>query len=697
MATSSRTRTARPSHPPLWLVEGLDIIQRKRWVVAAVVVVVVALGALASLVFPATIPATAGVGAAVGVAALLLGLAAAVASDATELIVRGPRHVAAAGGELVAVLPRDPSVAAAGPLAAAIEEVREPGAPLLLAFATAGRDARRTVAWTDAIARSLVGRELGVLRVDLASGRSEEPGLLEVVRDGVRLADVVEFEPGVKLARLRAGGDHGAALGALTELPSRLPRDLDILLVSLPTAVSRPVVAAAAALDHVLVVVERDRTSRVDLIASLDALEAAGTNAQVVLLDTSTAMRLSPPVEATPEETSARRAIASTVGTSPTVGPGSDVEPVEVSDEPVEVDPDALEATAPPEVARDEDEEAGEVEEPVAGVVTDHVDADDADDADDVDVAAVEHAVEHAFEHAVEDEGALAVEEPAADEVDSDVHDEAFEDEFAGLGEEPPAPEEQLPEPEDEPVGTEEELAAPDDGAQRRDVDLLEAAAAATAMSITDAQQQPLHERFDAAAEAEDESPAPEELPQPFAEPRVEAPVDLSDDPAATDADVADPERADPQAADPADLADPDEREPDRAQGPEVDVSQHDTDRIPRVGEPEPPRLNRADPGEEDMLRTTAQLAILTQDIDLRDAPAREAAPSATETVPSATDAAHADADADADTAARRARDIVRELIGEGEAGAGAADTSGGRHAAAEAEEATRTYDDEAR
>jgi len=519
MATSSKNRRARPSHPPLWLVEGLDIVVRRRWVVAAVIVVVVALGAIAALVFPATIPPTAGVGAAVGVAALLLGLAAAVAGDATDLIVRGPRHVAAAGGELVAVVPRDPSVAAAGPLAAAIEEVREPDSPLLLAFATAGRDARRTVAWTDAIARSLVGRRLGVLRVDLASGRSEVPGLVEVVRDDLRLADVVEFEPKVKLARLRAGRDHGEALAALTELPARLPSDLDILLVSLPTAVSRPVVTAAAALDHVLVVVERDRTSRVDLIASLDALEAAGTDAQVVLLDTSTALRLAPPVEVDPEQETGKRGIASTLGMPPKVVPGA-------ADDAVEVGPDseALDGA--------DDERAPEPDSPG---------------------------------------GAPDVQEGSA------------------------------------PVDGDDATASrdPDGAAPRRDVEVLEAAAAATARSITEAEQQPFEEQTGSGDD--EEAATPEELPLPQEEPRLESPVTLVQDP--------EPE----PEPDPAPQPDPDPLpEPELAPEPAT-RDLEDTDRIPRVDVPDGSRLDREDPAEEDLLRTTAQLAMLTQDLDLRD------------------------------------------------------------------------------
>jgi hypothetical protein len=297
-------------------------------------------------------PRTPEVGAAIGLAALLLGLAAAVATDATDLIVRGPRHVAAAGGELVAVLPRDPSVAAAGPLATAVLEVREPGVPLLLALATAGRDARRSNAWTDAIARALVSEGVGVLASIWPRGAPTRRAWSRWSATDVRLADAVSFEPGLKLAQLSAGRDHADALVALTELPGRLPRDLDIMLVSLPTAASRSVVAAATALDHVLVVVERDRTSRVDLIASLDALEAAGTHAQAVLLDTQTALRLAPPVEAAPEtQDSRKRAISSTVGTAPVVTPGSDGEPVPVPD-----DEGALDVEEEQEPAASDDE-----------------------------------------------------------------------------------------------------------------------------------------------------------------------------------------------------------------------------------------------------------------------------------------------------------------------------------------------------
>jgi len=292
MTDTGSTSTKRRSHPPLWLVEGLDVVEQRRPVFIAVAIGVIVLGGILAMLAPGLVPPVPLVGAAVAVAALLLGLAVAVALDAADLRLRGPRHVGAAGGELVAVLPTTPERAGAEILADAVLEARAPGFPLLLGLAASGRDIRATVAWTDALATALEAEGVSVLRIDLASGHSRTPGLLEVVRDGVKLASAVTFGPEPRLARLGAGDDLNAALGALAALPGRLPRDLDVLLVALPMAASKPVVTAVRSLDHVLIVAQRDRTSRVELIAGLDALEAAGTRAQVALLDDRTAARL---------------------------------------------------------------------------------------------------------------------------------------------------------------------------------------------------------------------------------------------------------------------------------------------------------------------------------------------------------------------------------------------------------------------
>jgi hypothetical protein len=297
MSTSSHSAPRpRRRRTPLWLIEGADIVALRSTPLRAVAAAVCLVGVVLAVLVPDLVPPTPLVGAAVALAALLLGIAAAVAVDATDLTVRGPRHVRAAGGELVAILPSAPSAMDANPLAEAVLEARDDEEPrLLLGLAAAGRDARRCTMWTDALALAVARTGVSVLRVDLASGRSERAGLVEVVREGRKLPSVVTFDPELRLARVGAGRDHAGALEALPTLPTRLPRDLDVLLVALPTAASRQVVAATRALDHVLVVAERDTTSRVDLIAALDALEAAGIAAQVVLLDDHTAARLAAP------------------------------------------------------------------------------------------------------------------------------------------------------------------------------------------------------------------------------------------------------------------------------------------------------------------------------------------------------------------------------------------------------------------
>jgi hypothetical protein len=320
MSSSTASSRSRPSRPPLWLVEGLDIVQHRRRLLLAVVAVVVALGVLLAVVAPGIVPPVPVVGAAVGLAAVLLGLAAILAADTADLTVRGPRHVGAAGGELVAVLPHDPDPSAAARLADAVSEAKEEGEPLLLGLAASGSDTRRTSGWTDALARALSDSGLRVLRIDLASGDGEGPGLVEVVRGELKLAQAVEFEAGLRLTRLGPGGDRAGALEALAELTTRLPPDLDVLLAALPTAATRQVVQAVACLDHVLIVAERDRTSRVELIAGLDALEAAGTHPQVVLLDEHTAARLGEREPAS-DTTAAAAELLASVPASTTVRP----------------------------------------------------------------------------------------------------------------------------------------------------------------------------------------------------------------------------------------------------------------------------------------------------------------------------------------------------------------------------------------
>jgi len=308
----------------------------------------------------------------------------------------------------------------------------------------------------------------------------------------------------------------------------------------------------------------------VDLIAGLDALEAAGTQAQVVLLDTVTAMRLAPPVEV-PEDGfgTRRRGLASTVGRSPVV-------------------------TA--------DAEAGGA---AAGAVPPVVDEDGHVDDDD--------------------------EHPAADDV---ADDEASADQD----------------------GEADDEVADDGLADQRDVEVLDAAAEATALAMADAEADPLPERLedlpdapasdggatatDAEAPAEDPAAAEDPAEDPVAPDDQTADLDPGghDDRYGTfDADARGEESpfADPvvdlaHEEEPAPTGQPEPRQSGGERDDSLESDIDGTDRIPPVGsdvtgvEADPAGADdRFPPGDandsdEDLLRTTAQLAILADDLALR-------------------------------------------------------------------------------
>lgn len=276
---------------PLWLVEALDVAEQRRGVLLAVAGGLSLVAVVVALVAPGIIPPVPLVGAAVGTAALLLGYAAAVAVDAADLTLRGPRHVRAAGGDLLAVVP-PASADEARSLAATVLAAREDDERLLLGLTACGRDDRAMVAWSEALAEALARSGVSVLLAELAAGRTEDPGVLEVVEGDARLSRVARIDPDLRLARVGAGRDLHAALRAMPTLLERLPRDLDVLVVALPSPPTGQSVGAARALDHVLVVAERDRDARVDLIAALDVLEGGHTSAQALLVDERTLARL---------------------------------------------------------------------------------------------------------------------------------------------------------------------------------------------------------------------------------------------------------------------------------------------------------------------------------------------------------------------------------------------------------------------
>jgi hypothetical protein len=274
--------------PPLWSVELLDVLGRRGRLALAAAGVLTLLALLAALVAPGVVPPSALVGGLVAITALAVGLALALALDALDVRVRGPRHVRSSGGELVALLPETAAPRDASDLADAVRAVQVPGTTLHLGLAPIGDDLTSATAWTRALAEALADGGASVLLVDIATGSTGVPGITDVVRDRKPLSAVVTYDEGRSLAVTGPGADRIQALQALITLPTVLPTDVDVLLVALPQIVTRSAVNASRVLDQVLFVAEANLSSRVELMASLDTLRVAGCSPQVVLVDDGT-------------------------------------------------------------------------------------------------------------------------------------------------------------------------------------------------------------------------------------------------------------------------------------------------------------------------------------------------------------------------------------------------------------------------
>lgn len=285
-----KQRTSTPAARGGGFAHGLsDVIRRRRAVILATFIVIVAAAAGLAAFAPQTVALTAESGALVATAGLLLGLIAAGIGDATDARVFGARHVRGTGGELIAVIPSEPSAPVLAGLLGVLERARadrtDTDAVLRVGIADASAHTHHAAAWTSALAAACANRGERVLEVALASDATNTRGVLDVVRDNVPLSAATQrMSQDTQHARLNAGPNRVQALELLPELTSSLPRNLDTYLVGLPLAASRPVVRAVTRLDVVLVIVEVGRTTRVELIAALDAIESVGVMTQVLLV-----------------------------------------------------------------------------------------------------------------------------------------------------------------------------------------------------------------------------------------------------------------------------------------------------------------------------------------------------------------------------------------------------------------------------
>ena len=382
-ASTDARETPPRALPPLWSVELLDVIGRRGGFALAVAAVLSALALIVAVALPAVVPPVPLVGTLVAITALAVGLSLALALDALDVRVRGPRHVRSSGGELVALLPETAAARDARDLADAVRAVHVPGATLHLGLAPVGEDLTSSAAWTRALAEALADSGSSVLLVDLVAEGAGAAGILEVVRDRRPLSEVVTYADGRPLAEVGPGADALQALQALITLPTLLPEDVDVMLVALPQIVTRSAVNASRVLDQVLFVAEANLTSRVELMASLDALRVAGCGPQVVLVDGGTYTALRPasapapldrpsaridPVPLEGAAAAAAIAAAASVATPVVAEPEPVAEAVEPEPEPEPVPP-APEPEPEPVAAEPEPEP-----EPVppAPVVADH-------------------------------------------------------------------------------------------------------------------------------------------------------------------------------------------------------------------------------------------------------------------------------------------------------------------------------------
>lgn len=266
-----------------------DVIRRRRAVILATFIIVVAAAAALATFTSQVVALTAESGALVATAGLLLGLVAAGIGDATDARVFGARHVRGTGGELIAIIPSEPSAPVLVRLLDLLERARadriDTEVVLRVGVADASAQTHHAAAWTSALAAACANRGERVLEVALASDATNTRGVIDVVRDNVPLSTATQrMSADTQHARLNAGPNRVQALELLPQLTSSLPRNLDTYLVGLPLAASRPVVRAVTRLDVVLVIAEVGRTTRVELIAGLDAIESVGVMTQVLLV-----------------------------------------------------------------------------------------------------------------------------------------------------------------------------------------------------------------------------------------------------------------------------------------------------------------------------------------------------------------------------------------------------------------------------
>lgn len=278
--TPARSSTA-PTGIVGWLVELAEILALRHRVVVVVAGATCLLALLLAL--PGVLPARAMVGAAVGLGAGLLAVAVAIAVDSADTVVQGSRHVHALDGLVLGEAPAEGSDSTLGALARQILRIGR-GGSVRLAVTAVSEESVSVRTWSERLARALARQPRRVMLLDPVGSPESGPGIPEVAAGEVRLGDAVRFDDELLLATLRGGDEPGQALAAVPDLLGRLPGDVEAAVVPLPPVIQPGTLEVARAVDHVLVLVERGISRRVDLLTVLDALDTTGAQSWVVLL-----------------------------------------------------------------------------------------------------------------------------------------------------------------------------------------------------------------------------------------------------------------------------------------------------------------------------------------------------------------------------------------------------------------------------
>lgn len=274
--------TTQADQPMSWQDQLLDVLtaRARTWMVVAVLLILLA--ALLALLAPGTLPPRPLVGFAVGLAAVLLATAVVIGLDVSDVIVRGRRHVENAGGHVAGTISRATSDIDA--LVELIDAHAQDG-KVRVALTPASRSAGVPGSRANIVATELAGRGAKVLVTDLTRGGTPAMGLSDVISGERTLGEAVRFDDELYLAHLAVGSEPELALEGFSEWSRGLPPDLDVLVAALPPLSEPGVLPAVDGVELVLLLVEVGRTERVDLIASLDAIDAADVPAELVLVD----------------------------------------------------------------------------------------------------------------------------------------------------------------------------------------------------------------------------------------------------------------------------------------------------------------------------------------------------------------------------------------------------------------------------